>query len=59
MNKAHQDLEWWEYYFNLVRNSNFLMGRLDSNDNHSTWKCDFEFLINLNNFVKVREGKYK
>jgi len=59
MNEAHQDLEWWEYYFNLVRGSNFLMGRLDNNDNHSTWKCDFEFLINLNNFVKVLEGKYK
>ena len=56
----HQDIEWWEYYFGLVRKSNFLMGRLENtNSNHSTWNCDFEFLINVNNFIKVLEGKYK
>ena len=58
--KHHQDIDWWKDYFAEVNKSDFLSGRLqNNNDNHNTWKCDFEFLININNFVKILEGKYK
>ena len=56
----HNVLEWWDQYFTFIRQSDFLMGRVETqNQNHATWKCDFEFLINLDNFIKIIEGKYK
>lgn len=37
----------------LVSKSNFLQG-----NNNRNWKCDFDWVINPNNFLKVLEGKY-
>jgi hypothetical protein len=54
----HKQLDWWNKYFDIIKQSDFLMGRVQSNSNH-TWTCDFDFIINLNNFVKIIEGKYK
>lgn len=37
----------------LVSKSNFLKG-----NNNRNWKCDFDWIINTNNFLKILEGKY-
>lgn len=39
--------------FKSIHKSDFLCGR------SSDWKCDFDWIINPNNFVKILEGKYK
>jgi phage replication O-like protein O len=47
-----QNLEWWENFFSQVKKSDFLMGKINF------FKCDLEWLIRPNNFIKVLEGKY-
>lgn len=47
-----EDLEVWNNLFDYIGKSDFLMGR------SSDWACDFDFLINKNNLLKVIEGKY-
>jgi len=37
----------------IVKNSDFLKGVNDRN-----WKCDFDWIMNPNNFIKILEGKY-
>jgi len=49
-----QTLEYWVEFFNYVAQSDFLTGR------NGVWtKCDFDWLINETNHVKVAEGKYE
>ena len=43
--------------FELAEKSDFLSGRKKT-DNHYTWRCSFDWLINPNNMVKVLEGNY-
>lgn len=53
--KGHHDLEdlgVWRNLFGYISKSDFLMGR------SSDWSCDFDFLINKNNLLKIVEGKY-
>jgi uncharacterized protein YdaU (DUF1376 family) len=45
-------LEFWEQYFNDVRESDFLMGR------KTDFKADLDFLTTKNKFVRVVEGSY-
>lgn len=55
----HKDINWWKEYFQQIKRSDFLMGRsVNNNNNHHTWTCDFDFIINMNNFIKIIEGKY-
>lgn len=53
----HKNIDWWINYFTIIKRSDFLMGRVQSSNNH-TWTCDFDFIINMNNFIKIIEGKY-
>ena len=46
----YSSLEFWEYYFKHVSNSDFLMGR------ESNWKADFDFLIKHSQFIKLLKG---
>ncbi len=39
-------------YFQKIKSSDFLSGRSDS------WKCSFDWAININNMQKVLEGNY-
>jgi len=48
----HQDLEFWRFYFGLVRQSSFHMG-----DNDRGWQADLEWLVKQTNFAKIL-GKY-
>jgi len=52
-NKERANLEWWEKYFNDVKNMPFLLG-----DNDHGWRADFEWLIRPTNMPKVLEGRY-
>ena len=48
----HQDLEFWRFYFGLIRQSSFHMG-----DNDRGWQADLEWLVKQTNFAKIL-GKY-
>lgn len=50
----HQSVEYWGKFFAYVATSDFLTGR----DNRWTG-CDFEWLIEASNHLKVTEGKYE
>ena len=48
----HQDLDFWRWYFGLVRKSSFHMG-----DNDRGWQADLGWLVNQTNLAKIL-GKY-
>lgn len=52
-NKERQNVKFWESFFTIVSESDFLMGRV----NH--FSADLEWLLRPRNFPKVLEGKYK
>ncbi|MEE2496374.1 helix-turn-helix domain-containing protein, partial [Pseudomonas aeruginosa] len=55
--EVHQDLGFWRDYFETVRASDFLMGRVSGRDG-KVFRCCFDWLIAPSNFVKVVEGNY-
>ena len=48
-----QNLEWWQKYFEYVRESAFLTGNGDRG-----WKANLEWLVKKRNLVNVIEGEY-
>lgn len=50
-------LLWFRKYFEHVRGSDFLMGRV-SRKNKDPWQATFEWLMRPTNFAKVVEGYY-
>ncbi|MEX5341381.1 helix-turn-helix domain-containing protein, partial [Pseudomonas sp. I2] len=55
---VHQDLEFWRDFFTTVKNSDFLMGKIDGRNGAKPFRCTFDWLISPSNFVKVVEGNY-
>lgn len=53
----HKAIEWWENYFNLINESHFLTGKVEGNG-RKPFSADFDWILNINNFVKITEGKY-
>lgn len=51
--RERQTLEWWEDFFENVKQSDFLTGKI------TDFQADLEWLIRPKNFVKVLEGRYK
>ena len=53
--KSHSmdSLETWIGLFDYIKKSDFLMGR------SGEWHCDFDFVINKNNMLKIIEGRYE
>jgi hypothetical protein len=47
-----QCLEWWEKYFQKIKQSPFLTG------NVTDFKASLEWVVNQSNMVKILEGKY-
>jgi hypothetical protein len=45
-------LDEWQSVFAKISQSPFLRGQT------SDWRCDFDFILSENNFVKILEGKY-
>lgn len=56
--KRHQSLEWWEKFFNFVKESDFLCGKGRPKPGQKPFMADLEWLITQGNFVKVIERKY-
>jgi hypothetical protein len=48
--KEHQSLEFWEWYFNSVRSSDWHMG-----NNGNNWRADIAWLLKRGNFEKMVE----
>lgn len=42
---AEEALAWVRLYFERARSNDFLMGRGSRPEEHSTWRCDFDFLL--------------
>ena len=42
---ADAALSWIRAYFERARANDFLMGRCSRSEGHSTWRCDFDFLL--------------
>ena len=57
--KRHQSLEYWERFFNYVKESDFLCGRAKPKPGERPFRADLEWLITQGNFVKVLERKYE
>jgi uncharacterized protein YdaU (DUF1376 family) len=47
-----QGLEFFEWYFNMVKDSKFLTGKAKD------WKADIDFLFNASKFPRIIEGAY-
>jgi uncharacterized protein YdaU (DUF1376 family) len=50
--ELHQEIGFWEWYFNRIEKSDFLTGR--KND----FKAGFDWILKPSNFKKVIEGNY-
>ena len=53
----YPEKRFWREYFEKVRESDWLMGRVMKRDGH-IFKASFDWLTNENNVVKVIEGNY-
>ena len=57
---AEYSIEEVKKVFEMAEESLFLKGKIKFNDGqHQNWNATFDWLINLNNFIKVLEGNYK
>ncbi|WP_426160167.1 replication protein [Pseudomonas sp. TSRC2-2] len=56
--EAHRDLAFWREYFESVKASNFLMGKVEGRFGTKPFRASFDWLIAPRNFVKVVEGNY-
>ena len=57
-NEDLTDIEQWENFFNFVKQSDFLMGRIQPTVGRSLFRADIEWLTNASNFTKIAEDKY-
>lgn len=56
--QQHQNLEFWQDYFSLVKKSPFLLGKVAGKNGGKPFRANLDWLINSSNFVKVTEGNY-
>lgn len=52
-----QQLEYWRLFFEFVRQSDLLMGKVPRKDS-APWRADLEWLVKPANFLKINEKKY-
>ena len=52
---ADQALAWFNQYFNVARENDFLMGRTPKTGDHQNWKCDIEYLMASKGLKQVME----
>lgn len=57
-NEVHRDLSFWRDYFENVKASPFLMGKVPGRNGARPFRATFDWLICPSNFVKVVEGNY-
>jgi hypothetical protein len=51
-------IEWWAGYFDYVRESDFLMGRVEPTPGKGPFEPNLEWLVIKKNFINILEGKY-
>jgi hypothetical protein len=51
--QCRQSVEWWEGLFNEIRESDFLMGRVNG------WRADLTWIVRPKNFTKIVNGNYR
>ena len=56
-NPERQTLNWWRDFFAYVGQSDFLMGRRETQT--GAFECDLEWLVRPKNFIRVLEGRYE
>ncbi len=52
-----QNLNFWQNFFEKVRTSDFLMGKVKGKARN--WRCNIDWLLDEEHFLKVCEGFYK
>lgn len=57
-NAVHRDLGFWRDYFESVKSSAFLTGKVPGRMGGKPFRATFDWLIAPSNFVKVVEGNY-
>lgn len=57
-NEDMKALDNWENFFDHVKQSDFLMGRVQPINGRTVFRADIEWLTNQTNFTKIAEGKY-
>lgn len=55
---VHRDLDFWRDYFQSVKASAFLIGKVPGRNGAKPFQANFDWLICPRNFVKVVEGNY-
>lgn len=57
--ETHREMEFYGRFFNYVTTIDFLCGRTEPTGNRTKpFKADLEWILNLENFAKIIEGKY-
>lgn len=54
----YQNLEWWQRFFEYIKESDFLIGKTSSRDGKPPFIADLDWIVRPNNFAKIIEGKY-
>jgi len=57
-NTNSDDVAYWEGLFNYIRESNFLMGKVDPAPGHKRFRISLEWITKKTNFLKIIEGTY-
>jgi len=52
-----QSLDWWQGFFEFITKSDFLMGKVSSNDK-KPFTISLEWIVKAENFIKIQEGRY-
>jgi hypothetical protein len=55
--REHPSIELWQQFFDIVKNSKFLTGRITNRDGRS-FLASLDWLIKSENFTKTLEGRY-
>jgi len=55
LHPAHQNLEFWQQYFEAVRNDDFAMGRTVKMPPHENWIADFSYVVKTQTVLKITE----
>lgn len=56
--EKRQNLAYWKQYFEFIRGSDWLMGRVKPSPGRSQFIADIDFLIDPSKFLKINEEKY-
>jgi hypothetical protein len=57
--KEYPDPELWVDVIESINRSKFLTGKVAATGNRAKpWRCDFDWILNSTNLLKLIEGKY-